>query len=523
MMVEMIKENRQEMVYVSRAVDRCEATFCSDLGKLRSEVRKEMAKEKNNRLVAMSSLSKLWKLLAAKGVCLDDAIGAVESVCDCGVGSRDGTELAATDDATMPFSSSMMWDDVKVDDVGEGVVLGDAFAVFGDCGVEFDVIGEGRLADGLQERDGMGDLAALSGCAVRDVVVESTGDEGSVGEAVPCESGVDVDRSSVDGPGGGGMCEQDVGASLAFGISYGAVQEPAGEGNCLGGTDGCGSDVAMRDRFSLIMKHESDDEESDDEADDCWDVGVDVYGLDQEQHRFMGWEELCAQERSVFAGAVVVGSGADVVDRQIVARGDVSADGGEIGPAAADVRDDRARIEGLGSDGTDGAVSGIRGSELQAELRADVGGPDVDLSADGGEIGVFTKGVRANRDGVVCVELGGADDAASGIQGPELQTGFRADVDELAIWAAVADGEAIAKQEAATTVLKTTTASGNGEYGRYGPATVTDTAGARRLRAAPGLRDRRELGGKTAPVGEGGGDGWRRYFLCGGGRQATTD
>ena len=87
------------------------------------------------------------------------------------------------------------------------------------------------------------------------------------------------------------------------------------------------------------------------------------------------------------------------------------------------------------------------------------------------------------------------------------------DVDELAIWAAVADGEAIAQQEAATTVLKTTTASGNGEGGWYGPTTVTDTAGARRLRAAPGLRDRRELGGKTAPVGEGGDDGWRRYFL----------
>ena len=64
-----------------------------------------MAKGKNNMLVAMSSLSKLWKLLAAKGVGMDDAIGAVESVCDCGVGSRDGTELAATDDATMPFSS----------------------------------------------------------------------------------------------------------------------------------------------------------------------------------------------------------------------------------------------------------------------------------------------------------------------------------------------------------------------------------------------------------------------------------
>ena len=63
----------------------------------------------------------------------------------------------------IPFSSSMMWGDVKVDDVGEGLALGDVFAVFGDCGVEFDVIGEGRLADVLQERDGMGGLAAHSG------------------------------------------------------------------------------------------------------------------------------------------------------------------------------------------------------------------------------------------------------------------------------------------------------------------------------------------------------------------------
>ena len=138
-------------------------------------------------------------------------------------------------------------------------------------------------------------------------------------------------------------------------------KEPAGEGEGLGGTDGCGADVAVQDRLLLILKHESDDEESDDEAGDCWGVDVDVCGLDQEQHRFMGWEELCAQERSVFAGAVAVGSRADVVNRQIVARGDVSADGGEIGPAAADVRDDQARIEGLGSGGTDGAASGIRG------------------------------------------------------------------------------------------------------------------------------------------------------------------
>ena len=50
--------------------------------------------------------------------------------------------------------------------------------------------------------------------------------------------------------------------------------------------------MAVRDRLLLILKLDSDDEESDDEADDCWDVEVDVCGLDQEQHRFMGWEEL---------------------------------------------------------------------------------------------------------------------------------------------------------------------------------------------------------------------------------------
>ena len=43
----------------------------------------------------------------------------------------------------------------------------------------------------------------------------------------------------------------------------------------------------------------SSDEESDDEVGDCWDVGVDVCGMDQEQHWFMGWEELCAQGYSL--------------------------------------------------------------------------------------------------------------------------------------------------------------------------------------------------------------------------------
>ena len=54
---------------------------------MRSEVRKEMAKERNNMMVMMSSLARLWKLFMTKGVWWDDAIGAVESVCDCGAGS----------------------------------------------------------------------------------------------------------------------------------------------------------------------------------------------------------------------------------------------------------------------------------------------------------------------------------------------------------------------------------------------------------------------------------------------------
>ena len=88
MMTEMLEENRQGVVYVSRAVDRCEVTFCSDLAEMRREVQKEMAKERSNMMVMMSSLTRLWKLFATKGMCLDDAIGAVESVCDCGAGSQ---------------------------------------------------------------------------------------------------------------------------------------------------------------------------------------------------------------------------------------------------------------------------------------------------------------------------------------------------------------------------------------------------------------------------------------------------
>ena len=184
----------------------------------------------------------------------------------------------------------------------------------------------------------MGGLGAPSQCVVQGVAVGSIGGAASIGEAVLCESGVDVDRPSVDGSGGGGMDEQDAGVSLAFGISYGTGKEPAGEGKGLRGTDGGGVDVAVQDRLSLVIRHDSDDEESDDEGG----IGMDAasYGLGQVQHRSMDWEGLCAYERMVFAGAAAVGSGADVVDRGIAAHGDVSVDGGEIGLFAEDKSND---------------------------------------------------------------------------------------------------------------------------------------------------------------------------------------
>ena len=300
-MAEVIEESRQGMVYVSRAVDQCEATFCSDLAKMRSEVQKEMAEEWSSMLVMMSSLAKLWKLFAAKGVCLDAAIGAVEAACDSGAEPRSNMELLAAGRATTPSSLTMRWGSVEVDDVGRDVVMADASAVFGDCAVEFDVIGECRSADVQQERDDTGGLGAPSWYVVQDAAVGSIGGAASVGEAMPCESGVDVGRPSVDGLGDGEVGGQDVGASLAFNISYGAVEEPAGEGGGLRRTDGGGADVGLQDRLSLILRHDSDDEESDDEAGDCRDA--DVCGLDQAQHRLMDWGRLCAYERMVFAGA----------------------------------------------------------------------------------------------------------------------------------------------------------------------------------------------------------------------------
>ena len=74
----------------------------------------------------------------------------------------------------------------------------------------------------------MGGQGDSSQYMVQDVAAGSISGAASVREAVPCESGVDVGWLSVDGSGGDEVGEQDVGASLAFSISYGAVQGPAG-------------------------------------------------------------------------------------------------------------------------------------------------------------------------------------------------------------------------------------------------------------------------------------------------------
>ena len=64
------------------------------------------------------------------------------------------------------------------------------------------------------------------------------------------------------------MGEQDARASLAFDISYGAVEEPAGEEDSLRGTDGGGADVAVQDRLLLILRRDSDNKQSDNKAGD---------------------------------------------------------------------------------------------------------------------------------------------------------------------------------------------------------------------------------------------------------------
>ena len=51
---------------------------------------------------------------------------------------------------------------------------------------------------------------------------------------------------------------------MAFDISYGAVEEPAGEEDGFGGADGGGVDMAVQDWLLLILMHDSDDVESND-------------------------------------------------------------------------------------------------------------------------------------------------------------------------------------------------------------------------------------------------------------------
>ena len=132
---------------------------------------------------------------------------------------------------------------------------------------------------------------------------------------------------------------------------------------------------------------------------------------------------------AVFASAVAVGSGADVVDQRIVARGDISADGGEIGLFAADIRDDQARIEELGFGRTDGAASGIWGPELRTGLRADVGRSDVAAQYLRGPVAgtdspaSMIRGEASGGEG----GCGGAGDGGAGAA--MMAAGSRADVD----------------------------------------------------------------------------------------------
>ena len=107
MMVEAVEENHRGMVCILHAVDQFEATFCSDLKKMRSKVQKEMAEEQSNMLVMMSSLTKLWKLFVAKGACLDAAIGAGKAACDYGAGPQSNMEPLAASWATVPSSLPM--------------------------------------------------------------------------------------------------------------------------------------------------------------------------------------------------------------------------------------------------------------------------------------------------------------------------------------------------------------------------------------------------------------------------------
>ena len=162
------------------------------------------------------------------------------------------------------------------------------------------------------------------------------------------------------------MDEQDTGAVQASDIFYGALEEAAGGEKGLGGADGGCVDVAVQDWLSLLIRHYSDDEESDDGWDDS--SGMASSGTDSVLHQPLDWEGLCAYERALLTGAVVVGSRADVVDQ-----GDVDYGCRGAGSMGGLERRNQASIDGTGFGAAVGVASCIQGPELQARFRADVG------------------------------------------------------------------------------------------------------------------------------------------------------
>ena len=149
--------------------------------------------------------------------------------------------------------------------------------------------------------------------------------------------------------------------------SYSLAEEAAGGEEGLRGVDDDSADVAVQDRLSLIVKHDSDDEESDDEGDHY--LGVATSGLDLALHQPLDWEGLCTFEQMLLTGAVVVGSRANVVDQENVACGHMSAGSSMLRSLKGGLEQQgQALVDGMGFGEAAGVASGIQGPELQAEI-----------------------------------------------------------------------------------------------------------------------------------------------------------
>ena len=123
----------------------------------------------------------------------------------------------------------------------------------------------------------------------------------------------------------------------------------------------------MQDRLSLIVKHDLGVEEPGGEE-GCY-SGVATSGSDLALHQPLDWEGLCAYERMLLTGAVVVGSRANVVDQENVACGHMSAGSSMLGSLKGGLEQQgQAFVDGIGFGEAAGVASGIQGPELQAEI-----------------------------------------------------------------------------------------------------------------------------------------------------------